>query len=134
VTYPPCIFCGTEVSRQSIKYCSNVCQRNYEHAINVRGVLETGSFDGFLQTDRTRKKVLITIRGHRCEICGLELWRNQPVPLVFDHVNGDSSDNSLSNTRLVCGNCDMQLPTYKNKNSGNGRASRRKRYADGKSY
>jgi len=40
----------------------------------------------------------------------------------------------LKNLRLVCGNCDMLLPTYKSKNKGNGRHNRRKRYAEGKSY
>jgi len=53
---------------------------------------------------------------------------------VMDHIDGNADNNSLDNFRLVCGNCDMQLPTYKNKNKGNGRAWRRKRYAEGKSY
>lgn len=56
------------------------------------------------------------------------------MPLILDHVDGDSDNWYLTNLRLVCGNCDMQLPTYKSKNWGNGRASRRKRYADAKSY
>ena len=58
----------------------------------------------------------------------------QPIPLVLDHMDGNSENNSLDNFRLVCGNCDMLLPTYKGKNAGNGRYSRRQRYAQGKSY
>jgi hypothetical protein len=34
----------------------------------------------------------------------------------------------------VCPNCDSQHPTFKSRNRGNGRAWRRQRYADGKSY
>ena len=49
-------------------------------------------------------------------------------------MNGDSENCALDNLRLVCGNCDMQLPTYKSKNRGKGRAWRRRRYAEGKSY
>jgi len=56
------------------------------------------------------------------------------MPLVLDHVDGNSENNKLENFRLVCGNCDMQLPTYKNKNKGNGRHYRMKRYKEGKSY
>ena len=42
-------------------------------------------------------------------------------------------NNIISNLRLVCPNCDSQLPTYKNRNKGNGRHSRRVRYSKGKS-
>lgn len=34
----------------------------------------------------------------------------------------------------ICPNCDSQLPTFKARNRGKGRAWRRQRYADGKSY
>jgi hypothetical protein len=37
------------------------------------------------------------------------------------------------NLRLICPNCDSQLPTFKMRNRGRGRHSRRQRYADGKS-
>jgi len=53
---------------------------------------------------------------------------------VLDHIDGDSGHNARSNLRLICPNCDSQLPTYKSRNKGRGRAWRRKRYADGKSY
>lgn len=56
------------------------------------------------------------------------------MPLIVDHINGNPEDDRLENLRLVCGNCDMQLPTYKSRNLGNGRAWRRQRYAEGKSY
>jgi len=56
------------------------------------------------------------------------------MPLVLDHINGNSDDWTLVNLRLVCGNCDMQLPTFKSLNRGKGRAWRRKRYAAGESY
>lgn len=58
----------------------------------------------------------------------------QELIFVLDHIDGDASNNLRVNLRLVCPNCDSQLPTYKNRNRGNGRAWRRQRYADGKSY
>ena len=67
------------------------------------------------------KTYLIETRGHRCEICGNSEWMGQPIPLVIDHINGRASDNRLENLRLVCGNCDMQLPTYKSKNKNSDR-------------
>lgn len=62
------------------------------------------------------KRYLLYKNGHRCEICNTEEWMGKPVPLIIDHIDGDTSNNSVSNFRIVCANCDAQLPTYKSKN------------------
>lgn len=67
------------------------------------------------------KRYLIGTYGHRCGICEMSDWQNQPIPLICDHIDGDSTNNELTNFRLVCCNCDAQLPTFKSKNRGNGR-------------
>jgi hypothetical protein len=54
--------------------------------------------------------------------------------LVLDHVDGDASNNRRNNLRLVCPNCDSQLPTYKSRDRGNGRAWRRQRHAEDKPF
>jgi hypothetical protein len=77
---------------------------------------------------------VLETQGHRCAICGTSIWRDQPVPLVLDHIDGDAGNWRLSNLRYICPNCDAQLPTFKSRNRGNGRAARRRRYQEGKSY
>lgn len=67
------------------------------------------------------KRYLIHTKGHKCSICEITEWMGKPVPLVCDHISGDSTDNRIENFRLVCCNCDAQLPTFKSKNRGNGR-------------
>lgn len=83
---------------------------------------------------RLARQYLLARRPHNCEICKGTTWCGAPMPLVVDHIDGDYTNNTLVNLRLVCGNCDMQLPTYKGRNRGHGRFSRRQRYAAGKSY
>lgn len=83
---------------------------------------------------RVTKSYLVMMRGHKCTICEITEWEGQPVPLVLDHIDGNSGNQKLTNLRLVCGNCDMQLPTYKNKNKGKGRHSRLQRYKKGLSH
>lgn len=65
---------------------------------------------------RTPREYLIRKRGRKCEICGTEEWMGKDVPLLVDHINGNSSDNAFKNLRIICPNCDAQLPTYKSKN------------------
>ena len=131
-----CEFCGEEFKpyKGSVGIC---CSLECCHAKSWDDwcieVKRTGSFPTTKNTTRP-KRFLVQERGHRCELCGRKTWRGFPIDLVFDHINGNSNDWSLSNCRLVCNNCDAQLPTYKGRNQGKGRYSRKQRYGQGKSY
>ncbi|GAA4708977.1 HNH endonuclease [Nocardioides conyzicola] len=81
------------------------------------------------------RRYILDEQGGLCAICALPSeWHGLPLTLVLDHIDGDASNNRRQNLRLVCPNCDSQLATYKSRNRGRGRAWRRERYADGRSY
>lgn len=52
-----------------------------------------------------------------CALCGLPAeWKGKPLMHRLDHINGNSTDHRLKNLRIICPNCDSQLPTYCSKN------------------
>lgn len=121
--------------RKERKFCSNACQRATERRRHVAEWLASGqAFIDAKPTHYVRAHIREEQAG-RCAVCGLEpVWNGAALILVLDHVDGDAENNRRDNLRLVCPNCDSQLPTYKARNKGRGRHSRRDRYANGQSY
>ena len=60
--------------------------------------------------------ILIKLRGHKCQHCGEELWRDHPIPLEVHHKDGDKLNNELSNLDLICPNCHALTENYCGKN------------------
>ncbi|WP_237448505.1 HNH endonuclease signature motif containing protein [Nocardioides flavescens] len=97
--------------------------------------LETGTCNPATSRGHYVRTYINDEQGGRCAIClAPATWNGLPLAFVLDHVDGDSGNNHRDNLRLVCPNCDSQLPTFKMRNKGKGRHSRRERYADGRSY
>ncbi len=54
----------------------------------------------------------------RCNVCKLNDWMDQPLRLDIDHINEDSTDNSINNLQFVCPNCHRQKTIPFVKSSG----------------
>ena len=55
---------------------------------------------------------LISLRGRKCEECGLTEWLGNPINLEIHHEDGDRLNNSLDNLRLLCPNCHSYTPNF----------------------
>ena len=116
---PFCENCLTKrVKRAGRQCCSSECAAEFRRASSY---LEIERTNGMSADIRLIKSYLISKYGTTCSMCGGDEWMKLPMPLVIDHINGRASDNRLENLRFVCGNCDMQLPTYKSKNKNSDR-------------
>lgn len=131
-----CRGCGAELSKRSQKlYCGNACQALTRRDASTKLWLESGQASVGTRHGHYIRHYLAAAQSGCCAICGgANTWLGLPLAFVLDHMDGDPTNNRRENLRLICPNCDSQLPTYKSRNRGNGRAFRRQRYANGQSY
>ena len=124
-----CEYCQKEIDKPK-KYCDNKCQQDRQYYDKVmlykKGKIDTmgGSFNRFI-TERD---------GYKCSECGIKEWNSKKIVLEVEHKDGNPYNNKEDNIVFLCPNCHSQTDTYKGKNKGNGRHSRRERYKEGKSY
>lgn len=118
-----CIICGEKLKKNSKKYCSNNC-RAIAHTEKVFKEYEDKQV---FPSKFSARRYLLEKHNNKCMICGIEEWNGEPVPVVMDHINGNSDDHSFKNCRIICRNCDGLLPTYCGGNKGNGGSRSRRR-------
>jgi len=53
------------------------------------------------------------IKPSKCEKCGQgTTWKGKSLSLHLDHIDGDSTNNTLDNLAILCPNCHSQTETY----------------------
>lgn len=126
-----CIVCSSKLNERSRLYCSHTCQQE-DRWQKTRSIIETS---GNANLGRSTAKRYIAERdGYKCKECDCFEWNGKRLSLILDHIDGNPYNWSVLNLRLLCPNCDSLTSTYKGRNKGNGRHSRRQRYREGKSY
>ena len=65
-----------------------------------------------------RRLIKESILLDQCNRCGLTEWQGEKLSLHLDHIDGDNTNNSIENLRILCPNCHSLTPTYCGKNKG----------------
>lgn len=122
-----CKKCGVKV-KSGRSYCDKDFASLYEERRNVRiQAWIKGEWNGCQKNNslmsQTVSNYLLKQANYACSGCGF----NTPHPvdgstiLEIDHINGDGTDHSPSNVRVLCPNCHALTPTYRGRNVGNGK-------------
>lgn len=110
-----------KASQKQGKYCSNKCQMEKQY----NDLISLWENKNISPSTRVQRKYISAKQNNKCLNCNISTWQNAPLILELDHIDGNASNNNISNLRMLCPNCHSQTPTFKNKNKGNGRKNRK---------
>ncbi|MFI7287231.1 HNH endonuclease signature motif containing protein [Streptomyces anulatus] len=69
--------------------------------------------------ERLKRAMIAMGTTEHCALCGTgRTWREQPLPLEVDHIDGDWRNNQPQNLRLLCPNCHSTTNTYRGRGKG----------------
>jgi hypothetical protein len=114
-----CLNCGGVIARTHVKklgYCSNECLYDSKIKFLLDKAIAQNTFTGVISNPKTVRRYLIHHYGNKCSICGIQEWQGKDVPVVMDHIDGDSDNWAFTNLRIICRNCDGLLPTFAGRN------------------
>lgn len=116
-----CLWCKDGIVKKwAIKYCSEDCGKKQRY---MDYFLDWYYGENVRRHNSVLREYLELMNGHRCSECGITHWLGYEIVFEVDHINGDSSNDSKENIRLMCRNCHSQTGTYAGLNYKKGRFS-----------
>lgn len=90
--------------------------RGKTHAWTVRLPMDAILVEGssYVNTSSLKGRMLREgLLKNECVVCGQgPEWKDKPLVMVLDHVNGVYDDHRMENLRLLCPNCNSQQETF----------------------
>lgn len=118
-----CSRCSTTL-RSNNTICK-FCLTDYKIELWLAGDISVTWQKGSREPKDFVKKYLLKTRGDKCEECGFDRKRpNGTSKIQMDHIDGDYTNNEITNLKLLCPNCHDDTETYGSKNKNGGRRYR----------
>lgn len=70
---------------------------------------------GDLKGKKAIRNIVLMEVGNKCEDCGITSWKEKPLTLELEHIDGDNTNNSRENLKILCPNCHSQTETFRNR-------------------
>lgn len=87
-----------------------------EHGFRIQDILN-GEQPQYSTYKLKNKLLKENILENKCSVCGLDnMWNGIPINMELDHIDGNRTNHSLDNLRMICPNCHSQTDTYRSKN------------------
>lgn len=119
-----CIKCETSLRGKNNIVCK-FCLKNYQIEIWLAGDISVTWSINSREPKAFVKRYLLDTRGDKCEVCGFDKKRpDGSSKMQMDHIDGDYTNNHISNLRLLCPNCHDDTETYGSRNKNGGRRYR----------
>lgn len=123
-----CLNCGKELNRGK-KFCSNVCQNEYQYKEKVKRWLNGENFQSSVgQIPKFIKRYMMELHNNHCVKCGwgeMNEYSNT-IPLEIHHKDGDCTNNLIENLELLCPNCHSLTENFGSLNKESKRFFRKK--------
>ena len=125
-----CLNCEVLLQKNTSKYCSNKCQKEYEYKQFIKNWQEgrINGMRGKYQISLHIRRYLFEKYNSRCYRCGWGKVNDYTgmIPLEIEHIDGNFENNCEDNLVLLCPNCHSLTATYKGANLSHGRHERKK--------
>lgn len=69
------------------------------------------------QTNKLRIRLFAEgLKEQKCEECGIVTWNGKSISFELHHSNGNRTDHSLKNLKILCPICHSQTSSFRGKN------------------
>lgn len=114
---------GVSTASSNYKYATRLADRLgvslpvYEAtgAATRRYTLDELFSNGMKRDNQYLRRIMVTELGipDECVECGSgPVWRDKPITLQLDHIDGNNKNNMIENLRIMCPNCHSQTDTF----------------------
>lgn len=106
-----CAVCNKQFSyassQQTGKTCSLVCRG----ILKNRNAVESGT-----ATPKAARLYMLRHTRYECAECKVSTWRDKPITLQVDHIDGNVKNSRPENLRWMCPNCHSQTRSWGSSN------------------